>query len=738
MRQINFSIILFFISNILNASLFVPQKDKSIFIKKTNQKITINGILDEPIWSETETASDFQQNFPFDTSYAITRTEVKVTYDDNFLYIAAICYDSLDGDYVIQTLKRDFSYPISDAFAVSIDPFNDKTSGFSFGVNPLGVQREGMIYWGGGMGVTTNWDNKWFSEVKIEKYKWIVEMAIPFKTLRFKENIKEWGINFSRNDLKRNESSTWCHVPRGFNIASLAYTGRLIWDNPPGKTGNNISVIPYTIANVNRDYINENKEKYNANIGLDAKIAITSSLNLDLTFNPDFSQVEVDRQVTNLTRFNLFFPEQRTFFLENSDIFERYGFTQIRPFFSRNIGLRNGEIIPIMGGARLSGRINKNWRTGIMNIQTAKKSSLNIQSQNYSVAAIQRDVFKRSNIAAIFVNRQGFIDKEINYTDFNRIVGLDYNLASANNKWLGKFFYHQALLPNQPVNAYANASFLLYTTPKITIAWNHEYVGKNYKADVGFVPRLSQYNPTTNSYETNTFWRLEPSVKYLFYPKSTLINNHGPEFYINQYYDENISTTDYLYLLTYYINFQNTSKISVNTSTNLTKLLYPTDVTFSGSTNALPIGIYKYENAGISYTSNIIKKTNGVITVNYGEYFTGKKFSLSGEIAYRHQPYGKFSLSFTTDQISLPFPYNSRTLYLFGQKTELTFSKNLFFTGFFQYNTQAKNFNINTRIKWRFKPMSDFYIVYSDNYTTDTFTQKNKALVIKFIYWINV
>ena len=202
-----------------------------ISIFKTSEKINIDGELKEDVWSKCDQASDFWQNFPFDTSIAITKTVAMITYDEKNIYVAAICYDSLPGNYIIQSLKRDFAYPVSDAFVVTIDPFADKQNGFSFGVNPYGVQREGLVSNGGDQGATINWDNKWFSEVKRFKDKWIVEMAIPFKSIRFKNDLKDWRINFSRNDLKRNENSTWNKVPRQFNVSSLAYTGTLHIDS---------------------------------------------------------------------------------------------------------------------------------------------------------------------------------------------------------------------------------------------------------------------------------------------------------------------------------------------------------------------------------------------------------------------------------------------------------------------------------------------------------------------------
>ena len=384
----------------------VAQDVRMMRIKKAEGKIILDGDLSETDWQAADLAKNFQQTFPFDSSLAATNTEVMLTYDDKNLYVGAVCYDPIEGKHVIQSLKRDFSFPVSDAFAIFIDPFDDGANGFSFSVNPLGVQREGTLENGGGFGVSTAWDNRWFSEVKIENGKWIVEMKIPFKSIRYKSDISEWGINFARNDLKQNESSTWSWVQRGQNVANLAFTGKLIWDAPPKKAGSNVSLIPYGIVGVNQDYQGENETKVPWNLGMDAKIAVTSSLNLDLTIRPDFSQVEVDRQVTNLSRFSLFFPEQRQFFIENNDLFARFGFSRIRPFFSRRIGLESGNIVPILGGLRLSGKINKNWRIGFMSMQTEGGVPEGTRSRNFTVAAVQRRVFKRSNIGLIFVNKK--------------------------------------------------------------------------------------------------------------------------------------------------------------------------------------------------------------------------------------------------------------------------------------------------------------------------------------------
>lgn len=726
------SVFLFFISPFF---LF-GQEVRMMRIKKAEGKIELDGVLNEPDWLSADVATDFQQTFPFDSSLALTRTEVMLTYDDKNLYVAAICYDPVQGNFIIESLKRDFSFPVSDAFGVFIDPFDDGANGFSFSVNPLGVQREGTLENGGGFGVTTAWDNRWFSEVKIGEGQWVVEMKIPFKSIRYRNNIDEWGINFARNDLKQNESSTWSWVQRGQNVANLAYTGKLLWDAPPKKAGANISLIPYGIVGVNHDYQVEKKTKVPWNLGMDAKIAVTSSLNLDLTVRPDFSQVEVDRQVTNLSRFSLFFPEQRQFFIENNDLFARFGFSKIRPFFSRRIGLNNGKVVPILGGLRLSGKINQNWRIGFMSMQTEGGVPQGSASQNFVVAAVQRRVFKRSNVGMIFVNRQAFDLFKPQWSDYNRLLGLDFDLASANGKWGGKAFYHHSFSPGDVAYVGANATWLMYNSANLTVHWNHEYVNKNYNAEVGFVPRLARYNPETGQTEKHSYWRLEPSIEHRFYPKnSRVVNNFAPGIYYDGFFDEQFRETDRQVQLFFKVRFSNTSYLEMNYNEWFTELFFNTDVTFTNQA-AIAKGGYDYRTGRLNYKTDARKRLNGSAAIEYGSYFSGQKVTSNATINYRAQPWGIFSIVYDQNQIFLPNG-SKASLHLIGPKFEFSFTRSIFFTTFFQYNTQLDNFNINARFQWRFKPMSDVYLVYTDNYDQNL-SVKNRAVVLKLIWWITL
>lgn len=719
-------------------------------LKQTVEKITIDGKLDETVWQNTPKTGDFWQQFPYDTLLALTKTEVMMTYDSKNIYVAAICYENSEEEHVVTSLKRDFTFSANDAFAVYLDPFNDKINGFSFSVNPYGAQLEGLIQNGGGFGTNDDWDNKWFSATQRYSNYWVVEFKIPFKTIRYKEDIAEWGVNFARNNQKINERSAWNRVPLNFGISTLAYTGKLIWDKLPPKAGLNISLIPYVINSYNEDYDNNGVSR-KVDAGFDAKVSVTPSLNLDITVNPDFSQVEVDRQVTNLTRFNLFFPERRQFFIENSDLFARFGFSKIRPFFSRRIGLSRkpggaNTNIPILAGARLSGKLNKNWRIGAMNIQTREFESEgeNFNAENFTVAAVQRQVFTRSNIGAIVVNKQNLGGKDSTANAFNRVVGIDYDLASADNKWQGKFFFHHSFSPNQPDNAYAHASWLRYSTPNWFIMWNHEYVGDKYNAEVGFVPRQSVFDATRGISIPMTYWRLEPEIAYSFYPKNSPIYFVQTGIYSSIYADSTLRSNDAVYNTYSRIVFLNTAEIGLEYKMNYTYLYYPIDVTSTGKT-PLPVGGYAYNSFDGGFSTNRRKLFNMSGFFSVGNFFNGRRISYGGSINYRIQPWGNFSIDYRTDEVNLPEPYGYTNLTLIGPKLEFTFTKNLFFTSFIQYNTQIDNVNINTRLQWRFAPMSDLFVVWGDNYLPTPrerflpdFRIRNRGLVVKLVYWLGI
>jgi hypothetical protein len=729
-RKLCLSVIL-----ILSALLTYGQSEPPVIRALLVQgQIKIDGVLDEEAWLKAEPSSDFWQNFPSDTAHAITKTIVKLSFDKDFIYVAAECFDDQpQKNFVITSLRRDFS-TTSDFFQIVIDPFRDKLNGFVFGVNPLGVQQEGMISFG--VDIDWGWDNKWFSEVTRTEDRWIVEMAIPLKTLRFESGSEEWGVNFLRSELKKNELSAWSKVGRVFSLQGLAFEGIVKFDTPVKKTGSNMTLIPYITGSTNKDFQQEEFTEQKFNAGMDAKLAVTSSLNLDLTVNPDFSQVEVDRQVTNLSRFEIFFPERRQFFIENSDVFARFGFSSIRPFFSRRIGSGQDPYTgqfkqnPILYGARLSGRINDKWRIGLMNMQTARQKSIDLEAANYTVAAVQRQVFSRSSIAAIVVNKQNTSDSVDQFTlksnQHNRIVGLDYNLGSRDGKWEGKFFYHRSFSAGGLSDSYAHASYLNYNSKYFYFEHNHEYVGVNYNAETGYVPR-------------HNYWRLEPNAGFWFYPKNNqLINQHGPYGGGDAFWrktDGKLLDADMDY--GWVFNFQSTAWLRIFYRYDYTYLFSPFDPTNTGGLELLENTDYVYHSVRLRFQSNTRRIFNYFAFLRLGQYFNGTNNSISGAFNLRAQPFGNIGIDYSINLVRLPSPYSDADLVLIGPSIDWAFSKKVFVKAVVQYNNQINNVNTNVRFQWRFRPVSDFYLVYTDNYTEGG-KVKNRGVVFKLTYWLNL
>ena len=707
--------------------LAAQKKNQSfqLHIHKTTAAIEVDGIGNDLAWQDTDVATNFYMVLPMDTGMANEPSEIRMTYDENNLYLLATFYNATKGPYYVESLRRDFSFGKNDNFLLFMDPFNNQTTGYSFGSNAAGAQWDGTMHSGGS--VDLNWDSKWVSAVTSDDEKWVFEMAIPFKSIRYEDGVMEWGINFSRLDLKSGEKSSWTPIPRQFPTASLAYTGTLVWDSPPPSPKTNFSIIPYVLGGIGEDMENNTDTQYDKKIGGDVKFSLSTSLNLDLTVNPDFSQVEVDRQVTNLDRFELFFPEKRQFFLENGDLFANFGYATIRPFFSRRIGLG----VPIRAGARVSGNLNKKWRLGLMDMQTASIDETGLPSQNFGVLSLQRKVFARSSIGLMLVNKESFNYPQDTdslrtvFPKFNRNVGLEYNLASANNQWTGKAFFLKSFAPNKNGNGISQAAHLEYKSRKWNWKIQEESVEDDYTAEVGFVPRNGYVNVT--SY-----------IGHLFFPKKSTILSHGPKLSASYFFNEKLERTDNINLLEYLLDFRDRSKLNFGVSDEYVELLSPFDPTRSGK-ESLDVGTQHHWNA---YTFDFISKPQSMFTYSFGGrfggyYSEGNRTSLISELGYRFQPFVSLSSNLSYNHINLPAPWNNTEFWLIGSEVDITFTNKLFFATLFQYNEQSKNFNLNSRFQWRYKPASDLFLVYSNNYLIEPFEGRNWALTLKFTYWFN-
>ena len=683
-------------------------------IKKTQGPIKIDGFLDEADWQHAEKAEGFHKVLPIDTGLASQPSNVRMTYDDKAFYLAFTFYDTIPGKRIMESFRRDFVFFNNDNFLGFFDTFLDQTSGFTFGLSASGAKWDGVMH--SGSGSNLNWDCKWESKVEHYNDRWIGEMRIPFKSIRYPSGTKIWNANFSRLDLKTNEKSSWAPVPRQFPTSSLAYAGVLKFEDPLPKSNLMFSLRPYIFGSYSNNYQLHTGDVWKKDVGFDAKVGFSTSINLDLTYNPDFAQVEVDEQVTNIDRFELFFPEKRQFFLENSDLFAGFGAHSATPFFSRRIGLD----APVLAGARLSGKIGNDWRIGFMNMTTQKTSDF--LARNYSVASVQKKVFARSNVGFILVNKE-YLDQPADTTLFNRVAGFDYNLASSDNIWNGKFFYHRSFRPGNPDKQFSQGASLQYSTKHIQMQFGQRSVGENYLAEAGYVTR-------------NGYHHFGPEISYLFVPNKRVVS-HGIKIESNLYYDSGFDRIDRENRFSYQFVFKNQSQLTVGYKDFFIKLLNDFDPTHISSTRLLAGSEHNFSNGYIKFQSTRKTLFNWTAEAAKGSFYNGKIHYLQGTLAYRYQPFVNLALNFNYTDMELPQPFQHTKMWLVGPKLDVTFTDKLFWSTYVQYNEQTDNMNVNMRLQWRYQPVSDIFVVYTDNYFPGVWNAKNRALVVKMTYWLN-
>ena len=707
----------------------------SLLVSLTNTAIAIDGDLSEPVWQTAATATNFWLKWPRDGGPAPAQTEVRCASDDRYLYFAVTCWHK--GPFVLQSLKRDVGYWDSDGFAVVLDPANTANNGYFFGVSAAGVQTEALVA-SGVEDIDANWDNTWQVETKTYPDRWTAEYAIPLRILRFKAGQCTWGVNFIRNDLLNGVYSSWAKVPFQFEATDVGWAGALLWDVAPRGVKGNFNVIPYATAALSKDYEAKKDWEIKPGVGLDAKVGIGSGLNLDLTVNPDFSQIEIDEQVVNLTRFDVMLPEKRTFFLENADLFANFGIPPIRPFFSRRIGLNaDGQPVPILAGARLTGNLDPDTRVGLLSMQTRAKDEE--PARNYSALAVRRRVFGRSTVSGYFFNREEFRDGELKRDRYDRNAGMEMSYVSNNGKWNGWATYHHSFQPDtRDKNGWGNAG-VYYAGRRFSALLDMLKMGENYRAGMGFEQRIENYDARLDTTLRIGYIFLYSELKYRIFPASASGRLNYTEFGAELFqvlnpdgsYNESSNKAGVTW------NFKNTSEFSVTASPNWANV--PVSFKFDDDTitvcPALDAGRYQFTNAEAQWNSDYRKPFVLSVSAGAGGFYSGKQYSARVEVSYRIQPVVNFRLAAAYNRLEFPTPFCDVEIFNLTPRIEVFFAKNLWWTTFLQYNTQADNFNLNSRLQWRFRPMSDFFLVYTDNYAVQFFGPKNRSLVAKVNYW---
>ncbi len=702
----------------------------------TAAPIKVDGNLNEPEWQKASKTSNFAMKWPRDGGPAPYQTIVQSLYSDQFLYIAITAIDSTPN-HVIQSLKRDVGYWDSDGVAVLIDPANTAVNGYFFGISAMGVQTEALVATGND-DMDRNWDNTWWVETKQYNTYWTAEFAIPLRILRFKTGQKQWGINIIRNDLGNGIYSTWSNVPFQFDGLDLGFTGLLNWEEPPQPVKGNYNIIPYVSGGTTRNYAENEDWKPQVAAGIDAKIGIGSGLNLDVTVNPDFSQIEIDEQVVNLTRFDVQLPEKRTFFLENADIFGNYGIPPIRPFFSRRIGLSlDGAPATIYGGLRLTGNLNADTRIGALSMQTEGEGDNN--TQNYSAVSINRRLFGRTTVSGYFLNREQFDRSELRKGAFSRNAGAETSFTSTNGKWQGWLTHHRSMQPGVTTQNWWGNSGMGYAGRKFNGIIDFLHMGENYVADLGFERRIENYDFLRDTVIRLGYNFIFSNMDYRIFPKNKdgVLNFVEISAELFQVFNPNRTMNESSNNISAEFNFKNTSSFSLFVNPNYANV--PVTFKFDGEDNAtclpLPATDYRFMNGGLGWSSDYRKRLYFSLEGSAGAFYNGNIYTGRAEVTWRFRTVLNLRLAASYNRLAFPQPYCDVDFVNITPRVEVFFSKKMWWTTFIQYNNQADNFNINSRFQWRFRPMSDLFVVYTDNYGVEVTGIKNRALVAKVNYW---
>lgn len=709
----------------------------STYVKFTNQKIVIDGIDNETDWKIAEIKSNFWQWFPTDSLKALNQTEIRFLYDANNIYVFIKCYEDKNNT-IISSLRRDMGR-FSDFFLFTLDTFNDLTNAYAFGGNSVGVKKDEIIFNGGrtlGKDSNWDWDAKFDLKTKVYENFYTAEMKIPLSSIRFSNNSKLWKYNVYRRRINDNEFSTLFRVPQEQSFINLSYSKPLIFEKPLGKSKTPITIIPY-INLLKSNNFEIGRKTNDFQYGGDGRIYIGTGLNLDVTINPDFSQIEVDDQIINLTRFALRLPEKRQFFIQNSDLFSGFGdIYENQPFFTRRIGVTkdiNGNTIQnkIHAGIRLSGKLTNKLRVGLLNMQTAEDEMNLIPSNNNTVLSFQQSIFSKSNFKFLFVNKQktGKNNSLLNQEKYNRVLGFDYNFISKDDKIRGKVFFYNTFSPSVNKEGFSTGGWFNYNTRNNRFRTAFFKTTPNFTSDLGFTRRTD-------------FKKNYTSYNRVFYPKSKSLQSieFGPQLYYIDKPGLNNQVTDRRLSANLSFNFKNMSGIDFEFSNSYIFLENNFDPTGANENSPINRGGYETRQIEIEYGSTNRRKFRFNSNINIGGYFNGEKYSISNNFNFRIDKLMQASLKFSYDKIDLPDPQNSVALFLISPKVDFTFSKNIFWATFVQYSNFSNSLGINSRFQWRFAPLSDLFLVYTDNsnYIENDFIPNFRTVNLKITYWINI
>jgi hypothetical protein len=696
------------------------------------QAPVLDGRVDgDTAWNGVAPIIDFWQERPDEGRPASENTEVRLAFTDDTLYIGVICFDREPQGIVVADSRRDTPLDNTDSFQVILDTYRDGLNGFVFGTNPAGIEYDGQVtnegqgggglgpgqsqQMGAGGGFNLNWDGAWEVRAQTNEIGWSAEFAIPFRTLRFPATSEQtWGVNFQRNIRRRNERAFWSPIPRQYTIYRLSLAGTVSGIRTP--TFRNFKVTPYALGNVLQSGERPVDKVLLGDAGMDLKYNLTSSLTLDATVNTDFAQVEVDEQQVTLDRFNLFYPEKRPFFLENAGFFTVGNPGEIDLFFSRRIGISDdGQAIPILGGARVSGKRGP-YNIGLLNMQTSEFQH-QLPGNNFSVLRVSRDLPNRSSFGGLFINRQatGDLAGEGNH---NRTFALDGKWGWGDHTVLSSFV---ARTDTPGLSGRERAFNVRSRTnlPRMDIELGYQEVGEAFNPEVGFLTRSGYRKP-----DARVMTRFRPADFFHvqeFRPHSSFRAFYGFDGLLETLYWHIDNHTE----------FRNSYE--VHTGTNITHegVREPFEI-YPGIW--VPAGEYSHAEAQLVFMTNQGAPASLNLQTNIGGLWGGSRVTLNPTVRLRAGDTLTAELAYTRNDVNLP--WGDFTTNLARVRVSYSFNTRAFIQALVQYNDRADLWSANLRFALLQAANTGLFVVYTDTRGLyDLFPEPrrtDRSLVVKF------
>lgn len=718
-------------SNISRDELNGAKHLKALEIKS---KIRIDGELNETIWGQAQFSDAFQQREPGDGDPPTERTEIACLYDEDNLYFGIKCFDSEPEKIVRTELRRDAIVDNDDYFEMVLDTYHDNRSGFYFIFNAYSSKRDARLT-DEGRNYNPDWDGIWQCKAKINQHGWFAELAIPWKTLRFQEGEEIYfGANFGRMIRRKNESLDWNHVSRdisGFGLFRLSLAGH-IGPFHGLRMGGNFELQPFALGGLQKDIQTGFDVKRINEIGVDAKVNINSNLVTDLTLNTDFAQVEADQEQVNLTRYSLYFPEKREFFLEGAEIFNigsSYHGGGSRPtvFYSRRIGIDAGRQVPLWGGVKMTGKVGKTT-IGFLNMQTRKfdfisdeDEQIQVPTSNFGVLRLKQDIFERSSIGLIATNK--VVEQNIRN---NQVFAADARLMFTNTTSVTAFLAGSRTSDGSNSRSKsANVDFN-WRTDRYEANFSYIDVEPNFNAEMGFV-RRTDIRSSSAGFQFSPRPKRFPSVRKFNYEISgNYLTDHQ-----NHLLDKSVE-------LSYSLNFQSSARFSLSLDRDY-EFLH--DVWQVRPGIEIPGGVYEGYSISSSFSSSNSRTISMDVSYSHSDYYSGTRKSFGGGFNVRNIKKLLLNTDYQFNRVNLPH-HNFNTFTL-SNRIIYAFSTSMYLKAYIQYNSDRLRYygrvkwNANILFRYIYRPGSDIYLVYNQEQLVgkDNNELTNRTLMAKVVYF---